>query len=52
MNPNDKVSPKTINAVPTKPFSQMSAGEKVVHIGKVFLFFISAGFAFPTIFSD
>jgi hypothetical protein len=52
MNPNDKVSPKNINAISTKPFSQMSAGEKVGHIGKVFIFFITAGFAFPTIFSE
>jgi hypothetical protein len=52
MNPNDKVSPKSINAVSTQPFSQMSAGEKLRHIGKVVVFFITAGFAFPTLFSD
>ena len=52
MNPNEEVSPKSINAVPTKPFSQMNAGEKAIYIGKVFVFFITAGFAFPTIFSD
>jgi len=52
MNPNDKVSPKNINTVSGKPFSQMSAGEKVAHIGKMIVFFITAGFAFPTIFTD
>ena len=52
MNPNDTVSPKNINVVSTKPFSQMSGGEKAQHIGKVFLFLITAGFAFPTILTD
>lgn len=52
MNPNDKVSPKNINAFSGKRFSQMSAGEKLTHIGKVIVFFITAGFAFPTIFTD
>lgn len=52
MNPNDKVSPTNLNAVSGKSFSQMSAGEKVTHIGKVIVFLITAGFAFPTIFSD
>ena len=52
MNPNDKPSPKKPNAVPEKPFMQMNGGEKLLHIGKVLLFFITAGFAFPTIFND
>ena len=51
MNPN-KSGPPSINAVATKPFSQMSAGEKAQHVCKVFLFFITAGFAFPTILSE
>ena len=49
MNPDDKVSPKTIFG---KPFSQMTFGEKALHIGKVIVFVITAGFAFPTIFTD
>ena len=52
MNPNDKPSPKNVTAVATKPFSLMSAGEKLQHTGKVLIFFITAGFAFPTIFND
>ena len=52
MNPNDKFSPKNINAVATKPFSEMSAGEKAQYIGKVIVFLLTAGFAFPTILSE
>lgn len=38
---------------PAKPkFSDMSAGEKVIHVGKIVIFFVSFGFAFPTLFSD
>ena len=33
-------------------FSEMSAGGKLVHVGKVVIFIISFGFAFPTLFSD
>ena len=33
-------------------FSEMSTGGKLVHVGKVFIFIISFGFAFPTLFSD
>lgn len=33
-------------------FSEMSAGGKLAHIGKAILFFISFGFAFPSLFSD
>ena len=39
-------------AVDAKRFSQMDFGEKIVHIGKVIVFFLSFGFAFPNIFSD
>jgi hypothetical protein len=52
MNPNDKDSLKDINVVSGKPFSQMSGGEKAQHIGKVFIFIITAGFAFPTILTE
>ena len=33
-------------------FSDMDGGQKLVFIGKVFVFLISGGFAFPTIFAD
>ena len=33
-------------------FKDMSAGQKVVFIGKSFIFIITSGFAFPTIWSD
>jgi hypothetical protein len=36
----------------SKRFSEMTAGEKIAHIGKVIVFFFSFGFAFPNIFSD
>ena len=37
----------------TKPkFSEMSTGGKLKHVGKVFIFIISFGFAFPSLFSD
>jgi hypothetical protein len=52
MKSDDKSSPKNINAVSTRPFSQMSAGEKASHVGKVIVFFITAGFAYPGIFTD
>lgn len=36
----------------TLKFSEMSVGGKLAHIGKVILFFVSFGFAYPTIWSD
>lgn len=41
-----------INAPGGKPFAKMSAFEKVRHVGKVIVFFLSFGFAFPNVFSD
>jgi hypothetical protein len=41
-----------VNKVKSKPFSQMNAIEKVRHIGKVVVFFLTFGFAFPNVFSD
>lgn len=38
-------------ATAEQKFSEMNFGGKIVHIGKVILFFVSFGFAFPTIFS-
>lgn len=50
------MDPKTdqsdVNAVKTKPFSQMTQHEKVVHIGKVFLSILTFGFLFPNIGAD
>ena len=36
----------------SKKYKDMSVGEKMVFIGKSFIFIISSGFAFPTIWSD
>lgn len=33
-------------------FRSMSAPQKIVHIGKACLFFLTMGFAFPNIFTD
>lgn len=52
MNPNDKTHAADINAVATKPFSKMTAMEKVKHVGKVIVFILTFGFAFPNVFSD
>lgn len=35
-----------------KKFGQMSAGEKLVFMGKLVVFLCSFGFAFPTILHD
>jgi hypothetical protein len=35
-----------------KKFKDMSFGEKLVFIGKSFIFIISSGFAFPRIWTD
>lgn len=50
MNPNDKTH--DVNAVTAKPFSKMTAMEKVKHVGKVIVFILTFGFAFPNVFSD
>ena len=44
--------PTDVNAVTAKRFSQMTAFEKLIHIGKAIVFFLSFGFIFPNIFSD
>ena len=33
-------------------FSDMSAGGKLAHVGKIVIFVITFGFAFPGLFSD
>lgn len=37
---------------PVKKFSAMGAGEKLVFIGKVCVFLLTFGFAFPTVLSN
>ena len=39
-------------APPEKLYSQMSGREKLTFIGKAFVFFVSGGFIFPTIWID
>jgi hypothetical protein len=49
----DQLHPDNINkVVKRRTFSEMSGGEKLVHVGKVVAFIVSFGFAFPTLFSD
>ena len=43
---------KSPDAQPAKKFAQMTPSEKCKHIGKVFVFFLTLGFIFPTLFSD
>ena len=38
--------------VPGKRFVDMTGGEKVTFIGKAFVFFLSGGFVYPTIWID
>ena len=38
--------------VPEKLYSQMTGPEKLAFIGKAFVFFVSGGFIFPTIWVD
>ena len=52
MSQKDQMHPDRINEVRARKFSDMSGMEKLKFIGKVCLFIISGGFAFPTIFSD
>jgi hypothetical protein len=35
-----------------KPFAQMSGGEKISFLGKVFVMLITGGFAFPNVFVE
>lgn len=43
---------RDINAVHAKAFSEMTFWEKLVHLGKVFVFLLTFGFAFPHILSE
>jgi hypothetical protein len=52
MIPTGEQEPAAINKEPERKFSEMTAGGKLLHIGKIVVFIISFGFIFPTIFSD
>ena len=45
-------SKSVAGATPKRKFSEMSGSEKLKHVSKVIIFFISFGFAFPSLFSD
>ncbi|HSC94986.1 MAG TPA: hypothetical protein VLC73_08450 [Burkholderiales bacterium] len=48
----DQLKTTDVNAIHAKPFAKMTPGEKAKHMGKVFLFLLTFGFAFPHILSD
>jgi hypothetical protein len=48
----EKLKTTDINAIKVKPFAQMTANERVKHVGKVFLFLLTFGFAYPNVLSD
>ena len=50
--PKDQIHPDNINTVKTRKFSDMNGSEKLIYLGKVIVFIITFGFAFPTLFSD
>lgn len=52
MKSNDTHEPAAVKDEPTRKFSEMTGRGKLIHIGKVIVFFISFGFVFPTILSD
>ena len=52
MKEKDQLHPDQVNQVKSRKFSDMNGLEKVTFVGKVILFLITGGFAFPTIFSD
>jgi hypothetical protein len=50
---NQTQQAKAGSAKPTKPkFSEMSTGGKLAHIGKIVIFVVTFGFAYPSLFSD
>jgi hypothetical protein len=49
---DSKTDQSDVNAINVKPFSTMTPGEKVIHIGKVFLCIITFGFMFPNVGAD
>ena len=52
IHPSSELHPDNINAVRGRKFSDMNGSEKLVYLGKVIVFIVSFGFAFPTLFSD
>jgi len=44
--------PAAVKEPPPRRFSEMTGSGKLIHIGKVIVFFISFGFIFPTILTD
>lgn len=42
----------TVSRLNDRRFNQMDASEKLVFIMKAFVFFVSGGFVFPTIWVD
>jgi hypothetical protein len=48
----DPLKPLDVNAIYGKPFAKMTTREKAKHVGKVFLFLLTFGFAFPNVLSD
>jgi hypothetical protein len=52
MPQKDEQQTKDIKASAEKPFAKMTAAQKILHIGKVAVFLLSFGFAFPNIFGD
>lgn len=51
MNPQ-KRQDRDVNAIRSKPFSEMTRGEKIKHIGKLIVFLLTFGFAFSGLLSD
>ncbi len=49
---NQTQQSKSAAAAAKPKFSDMSTGDKMKHVGKVIIFVISFGFAFPSLFSD
>lgn len=52
MDRKNQLQPENINKVTARKFSEMSGIEKVKHIGKIIVFILTLGMAFPTLFSD
>ncbi len=49
---SDKKKAAQGSAAPSKKFKDMNSSEKKTFVGKVFLFFLTFGFAFPSILLD
>jgi hypothetical protein len=48
----DQLKDTDVNAIHARPFAKMTPSEKARHVGKVFLFLLTFGFAFPHVLSD